>query len=156
MSLILQPFKSKRDITSEVAEHELSMQRKQKEEDKRLYKEYADERLSHERARMEHLHKGIQSVIDLADKSKWEEAVAQRENHRKGYDIFYKKLNKLQRENPVTLEQFTFIALNPEFIYQSAFPTPSNPKKGYMVFSPATARYGDMDLLSKDFEKEFY
>jgi hypothetical protein len=157
MSLIIQPFKNhKRSITSEVAEHELDMQSKQAVEDKRLYREYADDRLSYERAKTESLRKGIQNVMETLSEADRVKIVQNQKEKQKTYDHYLETLNKVARENPISLEEFTCISVFPNLPYKPSFTPLQSEKKGYIIYSPAKARYGDMDLLSVDFEKEYY
>jgi hypothetical protein len=158
MSRIILPFqnRTKKNITSEVAEHELGMQSKQAIEDKRLYREYADDRLSYERAKAESLRKGIQNVMKTLSEADRVKIAQNQKEKQKTYDHYLKTLNKVAKENPISLEEFTCISIFPNFLYKPSFIPLQSEKKGYIIYSPAKARYGDMDLLSTDFEKEYY
>jgi hypothetical protein len=158
MSLIIQPFKNrgKKDFVSTIADNELNMQNKQAIEDKRLYREYADDRLSYERAKAESLRKGIQNVMETLSEADRVKIAQNQKEKQKTYDHYLKTLNKVAKENPISLEEFTCISVFPNLPYKPSFTPLQSEKKGYIIYSPAKARYGDMDLLSVDFEKEYY
>lgn len=159
---IITPFnpqrkKDKYDLSAEVGNREVNLMYQQSREDTRVYQEYVDGQIDTLKQISEARHKAIKDVMDLATEEVWKPEVEKNKvYHKKDYEKFLKKLNKVQRLYPVTLDEFVFIHLYPKYIYDLGFYPKQAMTSGYKIYHEQSARYfNNHQQLQKDFEKEY-
>jgi len=162
ISRIITPFdpqrkKDKYDLSAEAGNREVNLMYQQSREDTRVYQEYVDAQIDTLKQISEARHSAIKDVMDLVTEEVWKPEVEKNKDYYiKDYAKFLKGLNKVQRLYPVTLEEFVFIHLYPQYMYDLGFQPTIKTSGVYKIYHEQSARYfNNSQQLQKDFEKEY-